>query len=94
MRIEPGRRIALAVQKDWYHTIQAHKFLKGMCSAEHPTDVFTASVEDVEAPYGIWVKPDEHFSDFSKGSLLVPWHVIVAAVLLGPDDEKKIGFSH
>jgi hypothetical protein len=38
------------------------------------------------------VKPHERFSDYPLGSLYIPWDVIVAAMLAGPDDEMKFGF--
>jgi hypothetical protein len=60
---------------------------------EHPTDMFSATIDDLESPQGIWVKPDERFSDFSLASMFIPWNVIKAAILLGPDDEKKLGFT-
>jgi len=93
MTIGPGRRIALAVTREWYETIAKHKFLKDLSLADHPTDLMTATIEDLKSLQGIWVKPDERFSDFPEGSLFIPWSVIVAAFLLGPDDEKKLGFA-
>jgi hypothetical protein len=92
MAIKPGRKIALAVKSEWYTAIAKHKFLKEPSLAAHATDLFTATIEDLESPEGIWVKPDGRFSDFSLASLFVPWKAIVAAMLLGPDDEKKLGF--
>jgi hypothetical protein len=92
MVIKPGRKIALAVKREWYTAIAKHKFLKEPSSADHRTDLFTATIEDLESPEGIWVRPNERFSDFSLASLFVPWNAIVAAMLLGPDDEKRLGF--
>ena len=83
----------LAVDREWYATNAQHKFLKELSPVEHPTDLLTATVDDLESPQGIWVKPDERYSEFSMSSLFIPWNVIVAAVLLGPDDEKKLGFA-
>ena len=91
--MKPGRRIALAVDRRWYETIAKHKFLKGLSLNDHATDLIAATIDDLECPQGIWVKPDERFSDFSEGSLFIPWDVIVAAMLLGPDDENKLGFA-
>jgi hypothetical protein len=93
MAIKPGRKIALAVDHKWYAGVAAHKFLKDLVLNEHPTDMFSATIEDLESPEGIWVKPDERFSDFSLASMFIPWNVIKAAILLGPDDEKKLGFT-
>ena len=90
MEINPGRKIALAVERGWYKTIAKHKFLKDSSLIEHSTEVFAAVVEDLNGMHGIWVRPDERFSDFPESSLFVPWSVIIAAVLLGPDDEKKL----
>jgi hypothetical protein len=94
MAIKPERKIAIAVKREWYRAIAKHKFLKEKepSFADHATDLFTATIEDLESPEGIWVKPDERFSDFSLASLFVPWNAIVAAMLLGPDDEKRLGF--
>lgn len=95
MNVGSGKRIALAVSSEWYRTVQKHRFLKdASANTDHPSDVFVATLDDLESPHGIWVKPDEQFSDFPKGSLFVPWRVIISAVLLGPDDERKIGFSN
>lgn len=93
MEIKPGRKIALAVNSEWYTTIAARRFLKDASDKGHPTDILQGRVEDLESPQGIWLKPDERYSDYPEGSLFVPWGVIVAAVLLGPDDEKKLGFA-
>ena len=90
MEINPGRKIALAVDREWYKTIAKHRFLKGSSLVEHSTEVFVAVAEDLNGPHGIWVKPDERFSDFPESSLFVPWHVIIAAVLVGPGEEKKL----
>ena len=92
MEISPGSKIALAVDREWYTTIAKHRFLKDSALIEHSTAVFAAVVQDLNGPQGIWVKPDGRFSDFSESSLFVPWSVIMAAVLLAPDDEKKLCF--
>ena len=91
MEIKPGRKIALAVTKEWYTAMVDHRFLKEPSLADHPTDLFSATVQDITGDHGVWVKPDEKYSDFPKGSMFVPWRVIVAAALLGPDDETKLG---
>jgi hypothetical protein len=93
MEVKPGRRIALSVRREWYRSVAEHKFLKNLSPVDRPTAVFTATVEDLENPTGVWVKPDERFSDFPLNALYVPWDVIETAVLLGPDGEKKIGFD-
>jgi hypothetical protein len=88
-----GKRIALAVESHWYNALEGHKFLIGGQMGDHPTDVLVGTVESDDLS-GVWIKPDERFSEFSKSPLFVPWRFIVSAVLLGPDDEAKlIGFS-
>jgi hypothetical protein len=88
-----GRRIALAVESSWYRTLEAHNFLRGSQLDDHPTDLLLGTIESDDLN-GVWIKPDERFSEFSKGSLLVPWTYIVAAALLGPDEEARLpGFS-
>jgi hypothetical protein len=93
MQIKPGRKIALAVHREWYQSIATHKFLKEEQPPDHPTDVFQGTIEDLESPQGIWVKVDERYSHFPLGSLFVPWSAIVAAMLLGPDDDIRLGFA-
>jgi hypothetical protein len=91
--MQVGRRIAFAVESSWYKTLAAHNFLRGGQLDDHPTDLLLGTVESNDLN-GVWIKPDERFSEFSKGSLLVPWRYIVAAALLGPDEEAKLhGFS-
>ncbi len=92
MEISPGQEIALAVDREWYKTIAKHKFLKDSALIEHSTEVFAGVVQDLNGPHGIWVKPDEGFTEFSESSLFVPWSVIIAAVLLAPHDVKKLRF--
>jgi len=41
----------------------------------HPTDLTSPMIEDLESPQAIWVKPDERFSDFSIASLFLSWNV-------------------
>src|SRR5580692_11648604 len=79
MQIKPGRKIAIAVHREWYQSIAKHKFLKEEQPPDHPTDVFQGTIEDLESPQGIWVKVDERYSHFPLGSLFVPWSAIVAA---------------
>jgi hypothetical protein len=95
MKIEVGRRIALAVDSEWYRILQEHRFLKGAAITAHPTDLITASVESLDFPHGIWVKPDEKSSDYPKAAMFIPWRFIFAAVLLDADDEAKMqrGFA-
>lgn len=86
--------MAVAVERAWYETIAKHKFLKGISlGGDHPTDLITATIDDLESLHGIWVKPDERLSDFSRSALFIPWEVIVSAVLLDADDETKVGFA-
>jgi hypothetical protein len=59
----------------------------------HSTDLITATIDDFESEHGLWVKPDQDCSDFSRASLFIPWRFVVAAVLLGPDDDNKLGFA-
>ena len=92
MEIKSGRKIALAVDSNWYQILAGHRFFKNSQPAEHPTNMFAATIEDLSGSNGIWVKPDARFSDFPEGLLFVPWRFIVAAVVLGPDDERKLGF--
>jgi hypothetical protein len=94
MQIKAGRRIALAVETGWYQTLQGHNVLKNAIPG-HPTDILIGIVEELDLPHGVWIKPDDRFSDSSKSSLFVPYRFIVAAVLLDVDDEAKIlkGFS-
>jgi hypothetical protein len=91
--MEIGRKIALAVDSQWYRTIEGHKFLKGSQLTDHPSDVLVGTLVMYDDPNGLWIKPDERFSEFSKGSLFVPWRFVISAVLLGKDEEKLIGFS-
>ena len=96
MKVEAGRKIALAVDRKWYIAIAGHRFLKGVSQHEdHPTEILTGELQDFEGTEGVWLKPNEECSDFPKGSLFVPWRFIFAAVLLGPDDEARFkpGFS-
>jgi hypothetical protein len=90
--MQSNRKVALAVDSEWYRALQSHKFLQGAQWQEHPTDVLVGTVDSEDA-IGVWIKPDERFSEFSKASLLVPWRYIVSAVHLGPDEEQKmLGF--
>ena len=90
--MQVGRRIALAVDSQWYKTLEDHRFLKGSQIEDHPTDLLVGSVES-DDPNGVWIKPDKRFSDYPAASLFVPWQFIVAAMLLGPDDDTKfLGF--
>lgn len=91
MELKVGRKIALVVAGDWYREMARYNILKS--PNEDTTDLLSGVVDDVEAPNGMWIKPDEKYSEFPKGSMLVPWHVIIGAVLLGPDEEKKLGFG-
>ncbi|HXR39203.1 MAG TPA: hypothetical protein VN776_08920 [Terracidiphilus sp.] len=87
--MQAGRRIAFAVDSLWYRTLEAHNFLKGGQLDDHPTDLLVGTIESDDLN-GVWIKPDERFSEFPKGSLLVPWRYIVAAALLGPDEEANL----
>jgi hypothetical protein len=66
MEIKPGRKIALAVNSDWYLTIAAHRFLKNVPEVSHPTNILRGRVEDLESAQGIWLKPDARFSDYPE----------------------------
>lgn len=91
--MQRGRRIALAVDSQWYRTVEDHSFLKEGQLSSHPTDLLLGTIES-DDPIGVWLKPDERYSSFSETSLLVPWRFIVAAMLLGPNDEAKlVGFG-
>jgi len=91
--MQVGRRVALAVESQWYRALEPHNFIKGSQIEDHPTDLLIGSIESDDLN-GVWIKPDEAFSQFPKASLLVPWRFIVAAMLLGPDDETKlVGFQ-
>jgi hypothetical protein len=91
MKIDVGRKIALAVDANWYRALQGHRFLKGgNQNTESPTDLMIATIESLEEPGGMWVKPDERFSDFSKSPLFIPWIYVWSAVFLGPDEDKKL----
>jgi hypothetical protein len=91
--MQNGKRVGFVVDSEWYRTLAAHNFLKNSQLNDHPTDLLVGTVESDDLT-GVWIKPDDGFSEFSKASLLVPWRYIVAAVLFGPDDEKKLsGFS-
>jgi hypothetical protein len=87
--MQVGRRIAFAVESSWYRTLEAHNFLRGGQLDDHPTDLLLGTIESDDIN-GVWIKPDERFSEFSKSSLLVPWRYILAASLLGPDEESKL----
>jgi hypothetical protein len=88
-----GRRVAVIVHAMWYEALEGHRVLKDRQLADHPTDLLVATIES-DAPAGLWVKPDERFSDFPKSSLFIPWQSIVAAVLLDTDEEPKLrGFA-
>lgn len=95
MKIAEGRRIALAVDAQWYSAVEGHGFLKnGSKNAEHPTELLTGCTESLDDVNGVWMKPDEDDSDFSKASMLIPWRFIITAMLMGPDEEKSLrGFS-
>jgi len=90
--MEIGRKIALAVDSQWYKTIEAHKFLRESQMDDHPTDILVGTI-DSDDPNGLWIKPSESYSLFSKSSLFIPWRVIVSAILLGPDEDSLIGFG-
>jgi len=93
MRIEPGRKVALIVEGNWYAILQRHRFLKDQpIETEQSTNALSGELQDVENPNGIWLKPDEKWSEFSRGSLFVPWQFILTVVLLGPDEDKRPGF--
>ena len=93
VQIKPGRKIAIAVQREWYESVAKHRFLKEETPEEHLTDLFQGTVEDLESPQGIWVKVEERYSHFPLGSLVVPWSATVAAMLLGADDKMSLGFA-
>jgi hypothetical protein len=91
MKVTEGRKIALAVDAQWYKAVEAHRFLKdGPKNAEQPTELLSGSIEDLDDINGVWLKPDEKDSDFSKASLFIPWRFIVTAMLMGPDEEQKL----
>jgi hypothetical protein len=54
MAIKPGRRIALAIDHDWYAAVAKHKFLKDLVLDDHPTDLISATIDDLGNPQGIW----------------------------------------
>ena len=88
------RRIALAVDSQWYKSLEAHNFLKESQFGSHPTDLLIGAIES-EDINGIWIKPDNRFSNFSKSTLLVPWRHVVSAALLGQDEEASmLRFPH
>lgn len=95
MNIADGRKIALAVDAQWYRAVEAHRFLKnGPKNVDQPTELLTGSIESLDDINGVWLKPDDDDSDFSKGSMLIPWRFVVTAMLMGPDEEKILrGFS-
>ena len=95
MKNAEGRKIALAVDAQWYRAVEAHRFLKnGTKNAGQATDLLTGTIESLDDMNGVWLKPDEDDSDFSKASMLVPWRFIVTAMLMGPDEENSLrGFS-
>ena len=96
MDIPVGKRVALALTSEWCQSMAKHRFLKteAFLDTGHPTDLLVGEIQSLESVHGIWVKPDETFSDFPKGTFFIPWSVIVGAALLGPDDEKKVvGFA-
>jgi hypothetical protein len=91
--MQVDRKTAFAVDSQWYKSLAEHKFLKDSQICDHPTDLLIGSVESEDAN-GVWIKPDERFSEFSKGSLFIPWRYIVSAVLLGADEEARfLGFG-
>ncbi len=93
MSPEPGREVALAVTSDWYKVLVKHWFLKNPTTQDGATELLRATLADLESPHGMWVKPHEDFSPYPAASLFVPWAVIVAAILLGPDEAKNLGFG-
>ena len=92
MEINVGRKIALVVDRKWANAIAAHKLIRMPEIADHPTDMIMGTIDDLESVHGIWIKPSAKHSDFSLASLFIPWGVISAAMLMGADDEKKMGF--
>lgn len=95
MKIAEGRKIAIAVDAQWYRAVEAHKFLKnGPETPDQSADLLMGTIESIDDINGIWLKPDEKNSDFSKASMLIPWRFIVTAMLMGPDEENSLkGFS-
>lgn len=96
MKISEGRRIALAVDVNWYKALEGHAFLKNgqVFGPDHPTDVLIGTVQSADDVTGIWIKPSERMSTFPKASMLVPWRFIVSAMLMDADEEKKLtGFA-
>ncbi len=87
--MQVGRRVAFAVDSQWYRTLEAHNFLKGGQVGDHPTDLLIGAIESDDVN-GAWIRPDERFSEFSKSTLLVPWRYIVAAALIGPEEEPNL----
>jgi hypothetical protein len=94
MKIEKGRRIALAVDAKWYKAVEEHAyFLKGSKVNRQPLDLLMGTVESVDMPLGMWIRADERFTHFPM-PLFIPWQYIFSAALLGPDEEKKLaGFA-
>lgn len=96
MKISEGRRIALAVDVNWYKALEGLAFLKDgqVFGPDHHTDVLIGTVQFADDVNGIWIKPSERMSAFPKASMIVPWRFIVSAMLMDADEEKKLtGFA-
>ena len=98
MTLSEGRRIALAVDVNWYKAAEGHGMLKNGplqgITQDNPTDLLIGTIQSSNDMNGLWIKPSDLNSAFPKASMLVPWRFIVGAMLMDADEEKKLtGFA-
>jgi hypothetical protein len=90
--MQVGKKIAVVVETIWYRQLVGVNFLTNAQIEDNPTDMLVGTTVS-EEPNGIWLKPDQRYSPFSKSSLFIPWRFIWSAIVLGAEEEKQmLGF--